>query len=47
MQDSIAKEKGGVKNGWELVPLKGGEGGIQFLMANAIQFFHIFWEPFP
>ena len=37
MKDSIAKEKSGVKNVWEFVPLRGGVGR---LMANAILNFH-------
>ena len=39
-RDSISKEKSGVKNGWELVPLRG--GGVRRLMANAIKKICIF-----
>ena len=41
MKDSIAKEKKWGKNGWKLVPLR---GGGRHLMANAILNFCIFFD---
>ena len=40
MKDSVAKEKSGVKKCLEILPLRGGGGGVGRLMANAILNFH-------
>ena len=45
MQDSIAKEKSGVKNVWKLYSLRGG-GGVRSLMEKSILKFHFnYWNP--
>ena len=43
MQNSIAKEKNGVKNGWK----KDHYRGDRRLMANVMKYFHVLKQPLP